>query len=265
MINLLKAEFYQLKTRLSPKIWLLIALVGGFFMAIVPQLLILLLNNPLENENISVSVSDSENVLEGYTVGAHIELGSTFVIGLAVAVLFVMAYTSFNRALKNRSIINPLIKGSPRYQVLLAKYIGAIALSLAFYLILFISFSGFNLLINGGTIGQYFDGIFVQRLLLALPVWLMWLALYMILLFISASDYTFIVYIIAEIIVNQVVNFLSNHVSLVEEIRPYLFYNLNGLQEVNVNGLNIVPYLALLYAGVFLGLGIYIFKRKEIK
>jgi len=265
MINLLKAEFYQLKTRLSPKIWLLVALVGGFFMAIVPQLLILLINNPVDSENVSVTVDDPASVLEGYSVESHIELGSNFAIGLAVAVLFVMAYTSFNQALKNRAIINPLIHGAPRHQVLLTKYIGAIALSLAFYLILFVSFSGFNLLINGGTVGQYFDGIFIQRLLPALPVWLMWLALYMILLFISASDYTFIVYIIAEIIVNQVVNFLSNHVMLIEEIRPYLFYNLNGMQEINLNGINVVPYLALLYAGVFLMLGIYIFKRKEIK
>jgi len=265
MLNLLRAEFYQLKTRLAPKIWLLVALIGGFFMAIVPQLLILLVTNTAQNDNVSVSLNDPSAFFGGYTVESHISIGTNFAIGLAVAVLFVMAYTSFNKALKNRSIINPLIYGHPRHQVFLTKYIGAIGLSLALYSIYFISFSGFNLLINGGSIGQYVDLIFIQQLLPSLPIWLMWLALYMILLFISASDYTFLIYIIAEIITDQIVNFLSNHIPLIEEINPYLFYNLNSLQEINFHGINVVPFVALLYAVVFLIVGILIFKRKEIK
>jgi ABC-type transport system involved in multi-copper enzyme maturation permease subunit len=265
MLNLIKAEIYQLRTRTSSKIWLLIALLGGLLMALFPHFIILLMNNPVEGENFSLTAQSPESGLVGYTITSHIGIGMEIVHGMAVFALFLMAYIAFNQELKNRTIINPLIVGRPRYQVYLVKYLGAILMSVAFYFVFVISFTMFNLLINGGNIGQYIDLIVIERFIPSIPVWLMWLAFYMILLFISASEYTFLIYIIAEVIVNQFVGFIGNHIEFVQRIEPYLCYNIVDHTEKIVNGVNIVPYLSLLYIVLFLMIGIYFFKRKEIK
>lgn len=54
MFNLMQAEWYQLRVRRSPKNILLVTLAVGLLLAVLPQFIELLLNNPIDNENLTI-------------------------------------------------------------------------------------------------------------------------------------------------------------------------------------------------------------------
>lgn len=265
MFNLIKAEIYQLKTRRTPKIMLLISIISGFLIATFPQIINFLAGNPIENGNLSITAENPGNVLAIYTIESHIMIASEIIFTTSLLILFILTFLAFNKDLSNRTIMNPVAVGYPRWKIFFSKYVATFLYSLTFYIFLFTSFILFNLLINGGNLKLYFDILFIDQLLPALPYWAMWQAVHMNLLFISDTGNIFIIYYIIEMIVRTGFRFIGDQISCVERLQPYLFFNFLNAEPLEVNGVNIKVLLAILYLGGFILLGVFIFNRKEIK
>ena len=123
MINLIKAEFYQLTIRRSPKIWLLMSILLSVAMVLLPYFL---------GENFDSQIIPSYLVVSTY---------AEFATAMAPYLLLGLTITTFNNDNKHRTIVNTASVGYSRLTIYFSKSFVALAFALVFLLVSFLAFS----------------------------------------------------------------------------------------------------------------------------
>lgn len=245
MIHLLKAELYQLIYRRSTKGWLLTAILLSATMVIFPYL--------LENYMVFDGIP-SMFLLITYAEAAT-SMSFYFLLGLAV--------TAFNNANKNRILVNSVSYGIPRSRIYVVKYLSTLTLAFLFLVVSILTFGVAMQFLYAVEWQAIFDMVSTE-FIPYLPIWLAYIALYVSLLFISDNAMPLITLMIVLVMSPLFVQLLS-FFDFFQNIRPYLLTEVRPDRAIILFDTNVSDYVALLYALLFVGLGLLLWNRKEIK
>lgn len=253
MTNLIQAELYQLRLRKGPKIWLLAGMIFSLFVVFVYY------------------------TQFWYSFGSRPELQSIAVDPLisfvyiplvqstAVFLLIGLSNTAFHDEVKKRTFINTVSAGHSRTQVYLSKLFSGLIMALAFLLVSFLTFTIASMIIFSGDLSLYLDLLFKDVLINNLPIWLMYLSLFVLIYTISSSNIMMNILIIILIALPLILELLAFRFDFVADIKPYIFTQLSANNPVMLDDLNATPWIALAYFLAFTLIGLVIFNRKEIK
>lgn len=245
MINLLKAELYQLIYRRSTKVWLLVAILLSATMVILPYLL------------------ESYMVFDGIPSLFLLLTYAEAATSMSFYLLLGLAVTAFNNANKNRILVNSVSYGISRSSIYLVKYLSTLTLAFLFLLFSIITF-GVTMQILYSVEWQAILDMVSNDFIPYLPIWLAYIALYVSLLFISDNAMPLITLMIILVMSPLLVQLLS-FFDFFTNIRPYLLTEVRPDRAIVLFETNVSDYVALLYAFLFIGLGLLLWNRKEIK
>lgn len=249
MLNLIKAEFYQLKVRLSPKIWLLMSIFISMAIVIVPYL--------FEN-----NFSGTGGIPSYFLAQAYAE----FATSMAVYFLLGLTLTTFNNDIKHRTIVNSASIGYSRTKIYFSKFISSLTFALIFLALSFLTFALVIQFFYPTDFSSLVEMIVVDKFLAYLPIWLAYLALYIAILFVSDGTMPITVLMIILIMSPLFLNLASYASEWIKAIRPYVLTELNPDVALSVFGIENASYIvAFIYFIVFTFVGLTLFKRKEIK
>lgn len=253
MMRLFKAELYQLFHRKAPIIWLVVALLLGLAIPLIFYL--------------STWVDEGVRpIIQSLPAEPIIYL--TFVplmTSTAIFLLIGLGNTAYHDETRNRTLINTVSSGHSRTKIYLVKFLISLFLAALFLLLAIFGFSLAGSMMFNGDISIYFDIIVVETVLSYLPIWLMYLALFQMIYFFSTSNALTNLAILGLIAIPLILQLLAYQFDFITMIEPYIFTQLDPKSPILFMAINFTPWIALLYFAVFLGLGIYIFKRREIK
>ncbi|MDO4775372.1 MAG: ABC transporter permease subunit [Aerococcaceae bacterium] len=247
MINLVKAECYQLTQRKSARAWFVAAVVLGLFSAILPDIV--------------AHFSD----LPKFSTQVKTVLFAESIINTAVFLLLSIVGTAFNHELKNRTLVNSISYGFSRKQIYLSKLIGAVIMTAVFVILAILTFGIVVPLISGGSsLAVWAD---LAPIFKYVPIWLAYLGLYVWIAFLSESNTPTYIMLALIVFVFPVAFQLgqSYDISWIQAIEPYFLTQLNPDRTINLFGINAAPFIALAYLIGFTLFGIHLFNKKEIK
>lgn len=250
MVSLLKSEFYQLTHRRAPLIWLASAVI-------LPLLLVLLFAVG-DTPDPSVLPEESRQSMIIYAF-------NTLVLSIAPYLLIGITITSFNNELKNRLVINSIGYGKKRSQLYFAKFISSFLFALCFVIIsctLFIIIASTMIKL---PISMLAHSIVIDMILPSIPIWIAFLALYIMLLFWSESVVPLWISLFVFLFLTPLLMFASRVIPWLSDALPYWLPNLSPLSPVSWGSLNATPIIATCYTILFTAIGLYHFKHKEIK
>ena len=253
MINLIRAEFYQLTLRKAPKIWLLAAFIFSLLVVFVyySQFWYSLGNRP-ELQSLAV-----RPLISFIYIPLVRSTAIFFIIGLS--------NTAFHDEIKNRTFINTLSAGHTRTLTYLSKLFSALLMASAFIFVSFIAFTLSGKILLSGDLSIYIELLFKGVLLDNFPIWLMYLALFLLIYSISSSNIMMNILIIILISFPLVLELLAFSFDFVATIKPYIFTQLNANDPLMIGELNATPWIAIAYFLFFTSIGLILFNRKEIK
>lgn len=249
MINLIKAEFYQLKIRRSSKVWLLMAILMSVAMVLLPYFL---------GANF-----DSQMMIPSFII---VSTYADFATAMAPYLLLGLTITAFNNDNKHRTIVNSASVGYSRPSLYFSKSMVALVFALVFLLISFLSFAITLQIFYPTDFQLLFDMIVMDNFLAYLPIWLAYLSLYIAVLFVSDGAMPMIVLMTSLVMMPMILSLGSLATTIIRNIRPYVLTELRPTSNVSLFGVeNAGNLLAILYILSFTFIGMTLFKRKEIK
>lgn len=253
MMNLIKAEWYQLRTRRAPKVWLFVGLILGMLIPLIYYL----------GTWVEEGVRPVLQVLpaEPLIYFAFIPV----MTGTAIFLLIGLGNTAYHDETRNRTLINTVSTGHSRVKIYVSKFLSGFLLALTFLMIAVIGFAISGSIIFNGDISIYFDIIVMDTLIEYLPIWMMNLALFQIIYFFSTTNALMNLTILGIIAVPLLLQLLSLRFNFIKTIEPFVFTQLNPNNPILINNINWTPWIALVYFAIFMGIGIFFFKRREIK
>lgn len=249
MINLIKAELYQLRIRRSPKIWLLMSILMSVAVVSLPYFL---------EANFDSQISVPSLMI----VSTYAELTTA----MAPYLLLGLTITAFNNDNKHRTIVNSASIGYSRTTIYFSKFIVALVLAITFLIVSFLTFSLMMQIFFPTEFHILFEMIVTSNFVPFLPIWLAHLSLYLAVLFVSDSAMPMIILMISLVMMPMILSLGSLTTTIIRNIRPYVLTELNPASTVSLFGIeNASNLLALLYIVGFTILGITLFRKKEIK
>lgn len=248
MINLIKAEFYQLTIRRSPKIWLLMSILLSVAMVLLPYFL---------GENFDSQIIPSYLVVSTY---------AEFATAMAPYLLLGLTITTFNNDNKHRTIVNTASVGYSRLTIYFSKAFVALAFALVFLLVSFLAFSITLQIFFPTNFSVVVETIIIDSFIPHLPIWLAYLSLYIAVLFVSDGAMPMIVLMTTLVMMPMLLGLGSLTTTIIRNIRPYVLTELSPASSVSLFGIeNAANIIALIYLLIFTLVGTSLFKRKEIK
>ena len=122
MINLIKAELYQLKVRRSPKIWLLMSIIMSAAVVMLPYFL-------------GSDMQSNLRIPDFIIIGTYADIATA----MAPYLLLGLTITAFNNDNKHRTMVNSASIGYSRLNIYFSKMIVALIFAVAFLLVSFVS------------------------------------------------------------------------------------------------------------------------------
>lgn len=253
MMKLFNAELYQLTVRRAPKIWLIV----GFILGTAIPLIYYLGTWVEEGSRPALAQLPAEPLI----YFAFIPV----MTGTAIFLLIGLGNTAYHDETRNRTLINSVSAGHSRLSIYIVKFISSFLLALTFLLVTILGFAIAGSIIFNGDMSIYFDIIVMETLPNYLPIWIMNLALFQIIYFFSTSNALMNITILGIIAAPLILQLLTFQFDFVKTIEPYVFTQLSPSDPIMFGQFNFTPWLAFIYFLVFMLLGIFMFKRREIK
>lgn len=253
MMRLFKAELYQLSIRRSVKIWLIVGFLLG---TAIP--LIYYLGNWIDQ---GVRPEINQLPAEPLIYFAFIPV----MTGTATFLLIGLGNTAYHDETRNRTLINSVSAGHSRINIYIVKFLSGLLLATCFLFITILGFAIAGSIVFNGDIGIYFDIIVKETLPDYLPIWIMNLSLFQIIYFFSTSNALMNIAILSFIAIPLILQLLTFQFEFIKDIEPYVFTQLNPNDPIMINQINFTPWIAILYFLIFMGIGIFMFRRREIK
>lgn len=249
MINLIKAELYQLKVRRSPKIWLLMSIIMSAAVVMLPYFL-------------GSDMQSNLRIPDFIIIGTYADIATA----MAPYLLLGLTITAFNNDNKHRTMVNSASIGYSRLTIYFSKMIVALIFAVAFLLVSFLSFVITIQIFYSTDLQSLYDVVITNAFLSYLPIWIAYLSLYVAVLFVSDGAMPMIVLMISLVMMPLFLNLGSLATTVIRNIRPYFLTELTPSSTVSLFGIeNASTILAVLYILVFTVVGTTLFKRKEIK
>lgn len=249
MINLIKAELYQLKVRRSPKIWLLMSIIMSAAVVMLPYFL-------------GSDIQSNLRIPDFIIIGTYADIATA----MAPYLLLGLTITAFNNDNKHRTMVNSASIGYSRLTIYFSKMIVALIFAVAFLLVSFVSFVITIQIFYSTDLQSLHDVVITNAFLSYLPIWIAYLSLYVAVLFVSDGAMPMIVLMISLVMMPLFLNLGSLATTVIRNIRPYFLTELTPSSTVSLFGIeNASTILAVLYILVFTVVGTTLFKRKEIK
>ena len=249
MINLIKAELYQLKVRRSPKIWLLMSIIMSAAVVMLPYFL-------------GSDIQSNLRIPDFIIIGTYADIATA----MAPYLLLGLTITAFNNDNKHRTMVNSASIGYSRLTIYFSKMIVALIFAVAFLLVSFLSFVITIQIFYSTDLQSLYDVVITNAFLSYLPIWIAYLSLYVAVLFVSDGAMPMIVLMISLVMMPLFLNLGSLATTVIRNIRPYFLTELTPSSTVSLFGIeNASTILAVLYILVFTVVGTTLFKRKEIK
>lgn len=253
IMNLIRAELYQLRTRRAPKLWLMIGFLLG---TAIP--LIYYIGNWIE--------SGSRPALAQLPAEPLIYLAFIPVMtGTVLFLLIGLANTAYHDETRHRTLINTVSSGHRRMTIYMVKFLTSLLLATLFLLVTVLGFAIAGSIIFNGNISIYFEIIIKDTAIDYLPIWIMYLALFQLVCFFSTSNALMNITIIAIIASPIILQLLAFQFDFIKIIEPYIFTQLDPRNPIISMSLNFTTGLAIVYFLIFMGIGIKLFARREIK
>lgn len=246
MMNLIKAEWYQLTQRKVTRGWFIAAIVLTLLVIIIPDIVASL-------SNVNVLTTDIKLVMY-----------KEMVINTAPFLLLAIISVAFNNELKNRTLINSISFGYARKHIYLAKLIGSAIMAMLFVLLSIVTFCLVTPIVSGGSPIELASEL--SGLIHYLPIWLAFLGCYVWLSFLSESNTPSYIALVVLFFVIPLIFQLGKafNISWLVALEPYMLTQLRPDSPITLFGLNGVPFVSLAYLIAFSALGIYQLNKKEI-
>lgn len=250
MINLFKSEWYQLTHRKAPLGWLIFGAVTGILPIVLPVFTATMNEEPLSKEVIHSAIIDFYPMM---------------IVMSATILLLGLVNTAFNNELKNRTLINAISYGFPRWMIYMTKFVSATILSMLFVLLSLLFLNMTSLISFGSTIGAG-NLEFLALIGASFPIWTAYISIYLLALFLSDTPTpSYITLALLFIVIPIFFQVMSYYVPFIAAIRPYVLTELQSSELGNFLGINLATWIGLAYTIVFLAIGITYFNKKEVK